>query len=122
MVRLINHYEGWLEQNAGSRLFQRHLLAGLISVLRIAVEDHRGVLTPDVASRLRYLRHTPPRQRAVLWALRVYIAIMLIVMGWGFVHVTGDETRQIRPTREPRSLKRDEIARAHASRSDRESG
>ncbi|HWA81136.1 MAG TPA: hypothetical protein VG848_12610 [Acetobacteraceae bacterium] len=30
-----------------------------------------------------------PWQRAVFWGLRVYIAIMLIVMGWGFVHATG---------------------------------
>lgn len=56
-VELINDYEGWLEQNAGSRLFQRHLLAALISVLRIAVEVRPGVLTPDVVSRLRYLGH-----------------------------------------------------------------
>lgn len=27
-VRLIDDYEAWLEQNAGSRLSQRHLLAG----------------------------------------------------------------------------------------------
>lgn len=56
-VRLIDDYEAWLEQNAGSRLSQRHLLAGLISVLRIAIEDRPGVLTPDVVSRLRYLGH-----------------------------------------------------------------
>ncbi|MER8824201.1 hypothetical protein [Mesorhizobium sp. M0809] len=56
-VELINDYEAWLEQNAGSRLFQRHLLAALISVLRIAVEDQPGVLTQDVVSRLRYLGH-----------------------------------------------------------------
>jgi hypothetical protein len=56
-VKLIDDYEAWLEQNAGSRLSQRHLLAGLISVLRIAVEDRPGVLTPDVVSRLRYLGH-----------------------------------------------------------------
>jgi hypothetical protein len=56
-VELINDYEAWLEQNAGNRLFQRHLLAALISVLRIAVEDRPGVLTPDVVSRLRYLGH-----------------------------------------------------------------
>ncbi|BCG83557.1 hypothetical protein [Mesorhizobium sp. 113-3-3] len=56
-VELINDYETWLEQNAGSRLFQRHLLAALISVLRIAVEDRPGALTPDVVSRLRYLGH-----------------------------------------------------------------
>jgi hypothetical protein len=41
----------------GGRLSQRHLLAGLISVLRIAVEDCPGVLMPDVVSRLRYLGH-----------------------------------------------------------------
>ncbi|MEO1988301.1 MAG: hypothetical protein ABGX47_16900 [Martelella sp.] len=56
-VELINDYEAWLEQNAGNRLFQRHLLAALISVLRIAVEDRPGALTPDVVSRLRYLGH-----------------------------------------------------------------
>lgn len=56
-VELINDYELWLEQNAGSRLFQRHLLAALISILRIAVEDRPGVLSPDVVSRLRYLGH-----------------------------------------------------------------
>jgi hypothetical protein len=56
-VRLINDYEDWLEQNAGSRLSQRQLLAGLIGVLRVAVEHRPGVLTPDVVSRLRYLGH-----------------------------------------------------------------
>lgn len=56
-VELINDYEAWLEQNAGNRLSQRHLLAAVISVLRIAVEDRPGVLTPDVVSRLRYLGH-----------------------------------------------------------------
>ena len=56
-VKLINGYEDWLEQNAGNRLSQRHLLAGLISLLRIAVEDRPGALMPDVISRLRYLGH-----------------------------------------------------------------
>lgn len=56
-VRLIDDYEAWLEQNAGSRVFQRHLLAALISMLRIAVEDRPGVLAADVVSRLRYLGH-----------------------------------------------------------------
>ncbi|KOX56244.1 hypothetical protein ADL19_11290 [Streptomyces purpurogeneiscleroticus] len=56
-VELINDYESWLDQNAGSRLFQRHLLAALISVLRIAAEDRPDALTPEVVSRLRYLGH-----------------------------------------------------------------
>ncbi|MGY4302759.1 hypothetical protein ACVIJ6_002744 [Bradyrhizobium sp. USDA 4369] len=56
-VELINDYESWLDQNAGSRLFQRHLLAALISVLRIAAEDRADTLTPEVISRLRYLGH-----------------------------------------------------------------
>lgn len=56
-VELINDYESWLEQNAGSRLFQRHLLAALISVLRIAAEDRPAALAPGVVSRLRYLGH-----------------------------------------------------------------
>ncbi|SDN38013.1 phage integrase SAM-like domain-containing protein [Ensifer sp. YR511] len=54
-VELIDGYEDWLEQNAGNRSSQRQLLATLISVLRIAVNDRPGVLTPDVVSRLRYL-------------------------------------------------------------------
>lgn len=56
-VELINDYESWLDQNAGSRLFQRHLLAALISVLRIAAEDRPDALAPEVVSRLRYLGH-----------------------------------------------------------------
>jgi hypothetical protein len=56
-VELINDYESWLDQNAGSRLFQRHLLAALISVLRIAAEDRPDALTLEVVSRLRYLGH-----------------------------------------------------------------
>ncbi|HLP68645.1 MAG TPA: hypothetical protein VK181_14110 [Rhizobium sp.] len=56
-VKLIDDYEGWLEQNAGTRLSQRHLLAALISVLRIALTDRPGVLTPDVVLRLRYVGH-----------------------------------------------------------------
>jgi len=35
-VTLIDAYEAWLDQNAGGRIQQRHVLAGLIGVLRCA--------------------------------------------------------------------------------------
>ncbi len=28
-------------------------------------------------------------QQAVLWGLRIYIAVMLMLMGWGIVHAIG---------------------------------
>lgn len=56
-VPLINAYEAWLERNAGARIYQRHLLAALIGVLRIAVEERPGCLSPDVVARLRFLGH-----------------------------------------------------------------
>ncbi len=40
-------------------------------------------LPPIARVRLR------PWQRAVFWGLRVYIAVMLLVMGWGIVHAAG---------------------------------
>lgn len=30
-----------------------------------------------------------PWQQAVFWGLRLYIGVMLIIMGWGFFHVAG---------------------------------
>lgn len=56
-VPLINAYEDWLEQNAGGRLQQRHLIAALISILRLAVELDPEVLQDDTATRLTYLGH-----------------------------------------------------------------
>lgn len=56
-VELINGYEAWLERNAGDKIHQRHLMAALISVLRIASESQSSPFTPDVVSRLRYLAH-----------------------------------------------------------------
>ncbi|RWD43462.1 hypothetical protein [Mesorhizobium sp.] len=56
-VSLINGYEDWLEQNAGGRLHQRHLMATLISLLRLAVELKTDILPADVLARLTYLGH-----------------------------------------------------------------
>lgn len=56
-VSLINGYEDWLEQNAGARLQQRHLMATLISLLRLAVELKNDILPADVLARLTYLGH-----------------------------------------------------------------
>lgn len=56
-VTLIDAYEAWLDQNAGGRIQQRHVLAGLIGVLRVAVDERPGVLTQEVVSRLSYLGH-----------------------------------------------------------------
>lgn len=56
-VKVIDNYESWLEQNAGGRIHQRHLMAALIGILRVAVESHPAALKPDVVSRLRYLGH-----------------------------------------------------------------
>lgn len=56
-VSLINGYEDWLEQNAGARLHQRHLMATLISLLRLAVELKNDILPADVLARLTYLGH-----------------------------------------------------------------
>jgi hypothetical protein len=56
-VEVIDDYESWLEQKAGGRIYQRHLLAALIGVLRVGAEDHPGLVRPDLLSRLRFLGH-----------------------------------------------------------------
>ncbi|MFG1466365.1 hypothetical protein V5F77_26325, partial [Xanthobacter sp. DSM 24535] len=56
-VPLINAYEDWLEQNAGGRLHQRHLMAMLISLLRLAIELKPEILPAEVVARLTYLGH-----------------------------------------------------------------
>jgi hypothetical protein len=55
-VDLINGYEGWLEQNAAGRLQQRHIIAGLISLLRIAAETP-DLLALETVKRLTFLGH-----------------------------------------------------------------
>ncbi len=56
-VAVINDYEAWLEENAGGRIHQRHHLAVLIGMLRVAVDERPGVLSREVVARLTYLGH-----------------------------------------------------------------
>jgi hypothetical protein len=56
-VALINDYEGWLDQHAGGRLHQRHLMATLIGLLRVAADIHPGALSGETVKRLTYLGH-----------------------------------------------------------------
>jgi len=56
-VALINSYEDWLEQNAGDRLQQRHLIASVIALLRLATELQPDLLPLETLSRLTYLGH-----------------------------------------------------------------
>lgn len=58
-VELINDYEFWLEQHAGGRIYQRHLMAALISVLRVGAEENAALLPPAILPRLRFLGHGP---------------------------------------------------------------
>lgn len=56
-VALINDYERWLEQHGGGRFHQRHLLATLIGLLRLAPETHPGTLSQATVARLTYIGH-----------------------------------------------------------------
>jgi len=58
-VALIDDYETWLEQHAGGRIYQRHLMAALISVLRVGAEENMALLPPLLLPRLRFLGHGP---------------------------------------------------------------
>ena len=58
-VELIDDYETWLEQHTGGRIFQRHLMAALISVLRVGAEENEALLPPVLLPRLRFLGHGP---------------------------------------------------------------
>lgn len=58
-VELIDDYEAWLEQHAGGRIYQRHLMAALISVLRVGAEEKAALLPPAILPRLRFLGHGP---------------------------------------------------------------
>jgi len=51
-----------------------------------AIAHSEGWLTPLVPIERVTLR---PWQQAVFWGLRLYIGVMLIIMGWGFFHATG---------------------------------
>ena len=51
-----------------------------------AIARAEGWLTPLMPIERVALR---PWQQAVFWGLRLYIGVMLIVMGWGFLHVAG---------------------------------
>ncbi|MFB9981123.1 hypothetical protein ACFFNA_15890 [Mesorhizobium kowhaii] len=56
-VAVINSYENWLEQNTGGRLHQRHLMAGMISLMRLAVEHEPDRFPTATIARLGYLGH-----------------------------------------------------------------
>jgi hypothetical protein len=56
-VEVIDDYESWLEREAGGRIYQRHLLAALIGVLRVGSEDHPDLLPQALLPRLRFLGH-----------------------------------------------------------------
>lgn len=58
-VELIDDYETWLEQHAGSRIYQRHLMAALIGVLRVGAEENEVLLPSALLPRLRFLGHGP---------------------------------------------------------------
>ena len=51
-----------------------------------AVAHTEGWLMPLMSIERVALR---PWQQAVFWGLRLYIGVMLIIMGWGFFHVAG---------------------------------
>lgn len=56
-TKLINDYELWLERNGGGRIRQRHLLATLIGLLRLAPEMRPGTLSQDTIARLTFIGH-----------------------------------------------------------------
>ena len=51
-----------------------------------AIAHAENWLTPPMKITRVRLR---PWQQIVFWGLRIYIGIMLVIMGWGFFHVTG---------------------------------
>lgn len=58
-VEMIDDYETWLEQHGGGRINQRHLMAALISVLRVGAEEDGALLPQALLPRLRFLGHGP---------------------------------------------------------------
>jgi len=54
---LINKYELWLERYGGGRFHQRHLLATLIGLLRLAPETRAGTLSQETIARLTFIGH-----------------------------------------------------------------
>ncbi|GAA4772742.1 hypothetical protein GCM10023219_19900 [Stakelama sediminis] len=56
-TKLINDYELWLERNGGGRFHQRHLLATLIGLLRLAPEMRGGTLSQETVARLTFIGH-----------------------------------------------------------------
>ena len=51
-----------------------------------AIAHAEGWLVPLASVNRASLR---PWQQAVFWALRIYIGVMLVIMGWGFFHAVG---------------------------------
>ncbi len=51
-----------------------------------AIAHAEGWLTPLIPIQRVRLR---PWQKAIFWGLRLYIGVMLIIMGWGFFHAAG---------------------------------
>jgi len=51
-----------------------------------AIAHTEGWLVPLMPIERVRLR---PWQQTVFWGLRLYIGVMLIIMGWGFFHVAG---------------------------------
>ena len=51
-----------------------------------AIAHAEGWLIPPASVERVALR---PWQQAVFWGLRVYIGIMLVIMGWGLFHAVG---------------------------------
>lgn len=52
----------------------------------VALAQEENWLTPLADVRRVTLR---PWQQAVFWGLRVYIVVILVIMGWGFYHSLG---------------------------------
>jgi hypothetical protein len=86
----------FLDERLRPKGLDPHLVKHLLRRSRSASQDP-GPAIAAIAHAEGWLKPLPPIarvtlrpwQRAVFWGLRVYIAIMLIVMGWGFVHAAG---------------------------------
>lgn len=74
----------WRTVRASQRDLDRNTHDSGTDITAIAyTEGWLTPLTPIQRVRLR------PWQQAVFWGLRLYIGVMLIIMGWGFFHAAG---------------------------------
>lgn len=91
----MNRNDNLFRESRPERLFTRVPVSPFLTRHNIRCDDtvelnaiahSEGWLTPPAEVTRITLK---PWQQAVFWGLRVYIIVMLIIMGFGFLKVTG---------------------------------